>query len=491
MIRLCFNNKFNSVIEEYSDIWKTEDNMPSNIKDFLDEVYDSRVIYELDTEKYYCSNCLTLLDENYKCPKCNKKYKNINTKYLLRMYDIKEIEDNKYNSYYYVYDIYNGDVVLYKIKETIYYDNPLTIKPYKTRKLEITNAYLVRENGLNDIINKEYIGFDEIKKELSINSYIYEFLDDTFNDIELYGHTSSFLYLDNLDELKNTIYKYTYIWESKSYLKDNFFSYEHLTYFPLATKYFEYLMKEKMYYLAYDRPDQLKYDKYLKEHINFIRDNKLDIDEIETFRMIKEENLDFIKKAYICNYALDEVLYDYKVNVVKLKNYFEEKNLDYNYIEEYLDYLRMVEKLGLDLKDKKVLFPEYLLEEHDKLYTQIMINRNPKVESKIILLKDLLSINKYEDNEYIIYPAESVETMIDESREQHNCVRTYCERYSENKCQIYFMRKKENKDKSFVTIEVKDGKVVQARTKYNELPNENIMHIINTWERGLVLVSNE
>ena len=491
MIRLCFNNKFNSVIEEYSDIWKTEDNMPTCIKSFIDEVYDSRVIYELNTEKYYCSNCLKELDKDYKCPKCNKQYTNINTKYLIRVYDLKEIKENNYSSYYYVYDIYNGEVVLYKIKETIYYDNPLTIYPYKTRKLEISNAYLVRENGLNDIINKEYKGYDEIKKELSINSYIYEFLDDSFNDIELYGHTSSFLYLDNLEELKNTIYKYTNIWESKSYLKDNFFSYEHLTYFPIATKSFEYLMKEKMYYLAYDRPDQLKYDKYLKEHINFIKENNLNIDEIETFRMIKEEDLDFIKKAYICNYALDEVLYDYKVNLIKLKKYFEEKELDYNYIEEYLDYLRMAEKVGLDIKDKKVLFPKHLLEEHDKLYTQIMIDKDPKIENKIILLKDLLSINKYEDNEYIIYPAESVETMIDESREQHNCVRTYCERYSENKCQIYFMRKKENKDKSFVTIEVRDGKVVQARTKYNELPSENIMHIINTWERGLVLVSNE
>ena len=150
MIRLCFNNKFNSVIEEYSDIWKTEDNMPTCIKSFIDEVYDSRVIYELNTEKYYCSNCLKELDKDYKCPKCNKQYTNINTKYLIRMYDIKEIEDNNYSSYYYVYDIYNGDVVLYKIKETIYYDNPLTINPYKTRKLEITNAYLVRENGLND-----------------------------------------------------------------------------------------------------------------------------------------------------------------------------------------------------------------------------------------------------------------------------------------------------------------------------------------------------
>ena len=52
------------------------------------------------------------------------------------------------------------------------------------------------------------------------------------------------------------------------------------------------------------------------------------------------------------------------------------------------------------------------------------------------------------------------------------------------------MRYKSNINKSFVTIEVRNGKVVQARTKFNEEPSIEIMNIIKKWERTLIMVVN-
>ena len=48
------------------------------------------------------------------------------------------------------------------------------------------------------------------------------------------------------------------------------------------------------------------------------------------------------------------------------------------------------------------------------------------------------------------------------------------------------MRCKSNINKSLVTIEVNNNKVVQARIKNNKLPNEDLMKIINKWEKKLV-----
>ena len=94
----------------------------------------------------------------------------------------------------------------------------------------------------------------------------------------------------------------------------------------------------------------------------------------------------------------------------------------------------------------------------------------------------------YEDDNYVIYPVSSIKDLVEESRQQKNCVRTYCERIADNECQIYLMRKKEDINKSFVTIEIHDNKIVQARLKYNEIPSEDIYKILKDWEKNLISV---
>ena len=65
------------------------------------------------------------------------------------------------------------------------------------------------------------------------------------------------------------------------------------------------------------------------------------------------------------------------------------------------------------------------------------------------------------------------------------------ELYGNNECQIYFMRAKSEKDKSFVTIEVRNNKIIQARARFNEEPSKEIMGILRKWERTLLLVESE
>ena len=147
--------------------------------------------------------------------------------------------------------------------------------------------------------------------------------------------------------------------------------------------------------------------------------------------------------------------------------------------------------MGLDLKDKCVIFPEHFTEEHNELTAEMLIATNQEININIQNLSSILSLNIYEDEQYVIFPANSIESLIDESSQMSNCVRTYCSRMSNNECQIYFMRYKNNINKSLVTIEVRDGKIVQARTKFNELPTDEMNKVLRKWEKQIISVVND
>lgn len=160
-------------------------------------------------------------------------------------------------------------------------------------------------------------------------------------------------------------------------------------------------------------------------------------------------------------------------------------------IYEYYDYILCCDKMMLNMGDKEVLFPKNFREEHDKITSEMIIATDSKINERISLLSKLFALNIYEDDKYIIFPASSVDSLIDESSQMSNCVRNYCIKLSNNECQIYFMRYKNNVNKSLVTIEVRDGKIVQARTRFNEFPTNEMNEILKKWEEQMIPITNK
>lgn len=95
-------------------------------------------------------------------------------------------------------------------------------------------------------------------------------------------------------------------------------------------------------------------------------------------------------------------------------------------------------------------------------------NAKGKQSNKIEEYKQLKQ-NTYSNKKYIVMPAESFISLEDESTQQNHCVRNYAEKYAKGKCDIYFMREASTPNKSLVTIEVKERKIVQSRTKNKEI----------------------
>lgn len=149
----------------------------------------------------------------------------------------------------------------------------------------------------------------------------------------------------------------------------------------------------------------------------------------------------------------------------------------------YRDYLDCCIKLGRPLEEKKVLFPEDLVQAHDEAAEKVEIVKNEKLNASIQEhVKNLLKY-MYQDDKYLIRPAESVQDLIEESKQMKNCVRTYAERYSKGLTAIFFIRSITNPDQSLATLELKGNRISQCYAYHNTRPSEEVMEFVNKWKK--------
>lgn len=516
MFQLKFDEKFNDTIRDIP-YWKTYEDIPDKIKSYIIKTSDERVVYEKSTNNFYCGKCLEKLDENNYCHKCKIKHKTFKDNNLTDNKEVTFIEKklasklNMLNTCcnYFVFDIKDNLVYLYLLKEYVTYNNPISNLPYKNSRISIdlSLSYFIESDGITNLETNKYISFKYINscyenfynedETSKINDTDFDVMDELFFKLDCDLH-EAYLYTDNLNDLKNTIYKYSKIWNMKEYLKEqSMFAIIQFTFNPLYLKQFEYLVNYKLFNLAWYSPTYFSNGNTFKEifgvaknYLNFMIDNNITYNELCIMKLYPCKDIELIKFFEDYNWLLNEYVEKYKINLLTLKNYLIKNNLNNNSLNEYFDYIDMAEKLHLNLEDKNILYPTNLLEKHDILYEQIKITEDSEISNKIKNFSNILSINKYEDENYIIYPASSIKELLEESNMQKNCVRTYCEKIANKKSQIYFMRKKENIASSFVTIEVVNKRIVQARTKYNKLPPKEVEEILKKWEKQLIPIEN-
>lgn len=153
------------------------------------------------------------------------------------------------------------------------------------------------------------------------------------------------------------------------------------------------------------------------------------------------------------------------------------KALDYvqnNHIgvSSYIDYLTACRWLQLDFKDTKVLFPKDFITVHDdytQQYNEHLKELERKAEAdknaKIKEAAERLSYLHFEKDGFIVIIPETKEEFIVEGNQQNNCVGRmhYDDKVIAGTSAICFVRKVEEPEKSFATVEIKlpELKIVQ------------------------------
>lgn len=247
----------------------------------------------------------------------------------------------------------------------------------------------------------------------------------------------------------------------------------------------ELLTKAKLYNLASDYQHFKEKGKFEdifgidKSYLEFMQQNNITYQELNMLKMLKIKDYKLIKYfssqstwnlGEILKYCKPYDLYNYKLKDTWL----------------YLDYLGFCKELKYNIRDKSVLYPKNLRVKHDELQELIKNNKNKQTTKKIKFRYNKLKKNIYENKKFIIYPTKSVEEMINESAQQNNCVKTYAERIAKGQCDIYFMRLANNREKSLVTVEVRENKVVQQRTKNNMDTTAEQKRFLKKWEKEIL-----
>lgn len=158
----------------------------------------------------------------------------------------------------------------------------------------------------------------------------------------------------------------------------------------------------------------------------------------------------------------------------------------------YFDYLEMREMRGYDLHNQIFLFPHDLRQSHDQIVMEInkdkidkreaeVRNKYPDIQGNYRRLRNRYF---YEDDIYIIRPARSAEEIVQEGRYLHHCVGGdgYLRRHNTGTSYILFLRKKEEPEIPFVTIEISRTKIIQWYGAYDRKPDEsNIRKWLNRY----------
>lgn len=165
--------------------------------------------------------------------------------------------------------------------------------------------------------------------------------------------------------------------------------------------------------------------------------------------------------------------------------------------EDYYDYLKMAEELKYNLHDSHILYPQNMIAAHDAAIEAINIKKskvaNAAERKKNREIKKLyqkyVQAYTFEDKEFIIRPIASLVELKMEGNTLHHCVSTYADRILEGTTIILVAREKQDSEKPLVTVEVRSGKLIQARGKYNHEPKKEMKKFIKKFEKQILTKS--
>ena len=172
----------------------------------------------------------------------------------------------------------------------------------------------------------------------------------------------------------------------------------------------------------------------------------------------------------------------------------------------YIDYLVTYEALSPDypskilgeiddncnmlsqMSDKYDRYPRHFLTSHQitsRTYQRWKQEFNEELFAKRVNTKMEVTIGDYK----FIYP-KTTKDIKDEAVQQSNCVASYIDKVIGGSCDIILMRKKDDVENSLVTVEVRNGKVVQARQRFNESVNESEQKALDKYDEFLSKLNN-
>lgn len=217
------------------------------------------------------------------------------------------------------------------------------------------------------------------------------------------------------------------------------------------------------------------------------------IGELEKYKELQKEGLhvSFSQLKHVPDYGRKEIFARLRkfVSLEKAIKYLDAQNSPAAWMRNYADYLEECDILGCDMTDKKILRPKDLQKAHELSSQKVKIEMDRRrCELFAKYQKEIYSSGQYSDGNLLIRLALSPEELSKESQELHHCVRAYGEKVARGNCAILFIRRADDPDTPYYTLELSpDKNIVQCRGLRNCGMTEEVKEFVDKWHKDIVL----
>lgn len=210
----------------------------------------------------------------------------------------------------------------------------------------------------------------------------------------------------------------------------------------------------------------------------------------EVIRYLQENNVNISR----CQPVLDAL-----GSVTRMVNYMKKQEVPPAELAvTWSDYLRMAKDEGMDATDDIIRFPKNLKQRHDELVERSEQRADKKrLEQYADLDKQIAGripeMKRYfwENEKYMIVPAAKCEELMIEGRLLHHCVGrndNYMQKMADGTSWILFLRRKEEPEKPYYTIEVDmmSDEIIQFYSEFDRQPDKKkIQKLLETFQRNV------
>ena len=236
-------------------------------------------------------------------------------------------------------------------------------------------------------------------------------------------------------------------------------------------------------------------DKYNEMRI-WVQKENLSKETIEAIfdEHLRKPELEKVRKLCMRKYN-DKSLY----NIDTLLNYLHRCDV-YQAIptEEAIDLLNDYIKMSIDMGVEPLTNSNSLKREHDVMarnyWNWYRTNRNAETERKFVEVANKLQKYEYENDKYIIITPHSVSELLEEANQQRNCLACYADRYADGRAKIFFMRKKKNPEKSYISIEMSSDLTEFRQVYYacnRPVDNAEELAFLDKWKEHIKTVKQK
>lgn len=221
---------------------------------------------------------------------------------------------------------------------------------------------------------------------------------------------------------------------------------------------------------------------YLKKNSRFslvdLAQKRKELEQLSHFDTCKM--FDTLKGYGVCS---EETLKYILRQQQKKKRYYSIRGV----LIDWIDYLQDCGKLGLNLEDTAVLKPHYLQRAHQNIITQLKIKADEELDKQMAKLKEERKRYNFAAGGFIAKVAESSSELIVEGKVLHHCVGTYADRHAKGKCTIILIRRLEEPEVPFYTMELvgPEKRIIQVRGNHNCGMTQEVEAFVESYKKYL------